>query len=627
MRGLFYISVGWPENGVMKSIFILMRSAVQEIKQISARAVPSRAVRYPIGFKITIPFLILAAIISVGAAYLVYKVVFENIDDRFTNSLLEAGKLSSDWMVHEEERMLETMRLLSHTQGVSQAVLSGNSFNLRDLTFGTTLNKQEEVVEFLDNKGNPVLTMRHQINGKLEDYSYSQGGQAPSPQWPFVDNVLQGVNDPPGNDKFAGMVLDNLGDTFYVAGPLYDDSGNLAGVVLVGKSLPTLVREMRSATLAQITLYNDQGNALATSFPEMTGLSIFQAEIPAIFAHKNTSSMTQDMSKLRSVQEAAIDYMEVIAPWQVRYGQEQGLIGVALPKNFIVSTSQGLRGQIFLLIAGALFMIFVLGVGLSISITRPLIDLMKASLEASKGNLDVRVPPTSNDEVGILTKTFDQMIASLDKSNKDLLSAYDSTLEGWVKALALRDQGTEDHAMRVTIMTVRLASLMGITGQELVNIRRGALLHDIGKVGIPDAILQKPGPLMEEEWKIMKLHPIYAVTMLKPIEFLRAALDIPQYHHEKWDGSGYPKGIKGEEIPLAARLFTVVDVWDALRDNRYYRPSMPEEMVIALLKAESGTHFDPHLVDLFLEHLDEIKVDMAQILLAMNYEQFTLATN
>ena len=611
----------------MKSIFILVRSAVQEIKQISARAVPSRAVRYPIGFKITIPFLILAAIISVGAAYLVYKVVFENIDDRFTNSLLEAGKLSSDWMVHEEARMLETMRLLSHTQGVSQAVLSGNSFNLRDLTFGTTLNKQEEVVEFLDNKGNPVLNMRHQINGKLEDYSYSQGGQAPSPQWPFVDNVLQGVNDPPGNDKFAGMVLDDLGDTFYVAGPLYDDSGNLAGVVLVGKSLPTLVREMRSATLAQITLYNDQGNALATSFPEMTGLSIFQAEIPAIFAHKDTSSLTRDVSKLRSVQEAAIDYMEVIAPWQVRYGQEQGLIGVALPKNFIVSTSQGLREQILLLIAGALFMIFVLGVGLSISITRPLIDLMKASLEASKGNLDVRVQPTSNDEIGILTKTFDQMIASLDKSNKDLMSTYDSTLEGWVKALALRDQGTEDHAMRVTIMSVRLASLMGITGQELVNIRRGALLHDIGKMGIPDAILQKPGPLMEEEWKIMKMHPEYAVTMLKPIEFLRAALDIPEYHHEKWDGSGYPKGIKGEEIPLAARLFTVVDVWDALRDNRYYRPSMPEEMVIALLKAESGTHFDPHLVDFFLEHLDEIKVDMAHILLEMNYEQFTLATN
>jgi HD-GYP domain-containing protein (c-di-GMP phosphodiesterase class II) len=176
-------------------------------------------------------------------------------------------------------------------------------------------------------------------------------------------------------------------------------------------------------------------------------------------------------------------------------------------------------------------------------------------------------------------------------------------------------------------MATRLASLMGITGQELVNIRRGALLHDIGKVGIPDAILQKPGPLMDEEWKIMKMHPEYAVTMLKPIEFLRAALDIPEYHHEKWDGSGYPKGIKGEEIPLVARIFTVVDVWDALRDNRYYRPSMAEEMVIALLKAESGTHFDPRLVDLFLEHLDEIKVDMAQIILAMNYEQYTLATN
>jgi PAS domain S-box-containing protein len=192
------------------------------------------------------------------------------------------------------------------------------------------------------------------------------------------------------------------------------------------------------------------------------------------------------------------------------------------------------------------------------------------------------------------------MFHNLERSNDELSLAYDTTLEGWSKALDLRDQETEGHAQRVTDLTVRLAKCLAVDDEELVHIRRGALLHDIGKMGIPDSILRKPGPLDMAEWEIMRKHPAYAYNLLSSISYLEHALDIPFCHHEKWDGSGYPRGLKGNEIPLAARIFAVVDVWDALRSDRPYRKGWPVDKVREYLSAESGVQFDPRIVDAFL---------------------------
>jgi PAS domain S-box-containing protein len=189
---------------------------------------------------------------------------------------------------------------------------------------------------------------------------------------------------------------------------------------------------------------------------------------------------------------------------------------------------------------------------------------------------------------------------NLQRSNLELQLAYDATIEGWSRALDLREHETETHSGRVTEMTLRLAHAAGINEAELVHIRRGALLHDIGKMGVPDSILLKPGKLTEEEWAVMRRHPQQAYDLLAPITFLRPALDIPYCHHEKWDGAGYPRQLKGDTIPLAARLFAVVDVWDALRSNRPYRQSWPEEKVRDYIRASAGTHFDPGAVELFL---------------------------
>ncbi len=192
-----------------------------------------------------------------------------------------------------------------------------------------------------------------------------------------------------------------------------------------------------------------------------------------------------------------------------------------------------------------------------------------------------------------------EMLENLKRTNRDLAKAYDETIKGWALALELSDRETHGHAERVTELTTQLANAMHITGAPLDHLRRGAFLHDIGKMAMPVSLLTKTGPLTSEEWITMRQHPVIGYSMLSNIEYLKPALDVVLCHHEKWDGSGYPRGLKGEEIPLAARIFAVADVWDALTSKRPYRPAWPESEARNYLAQHSGQHFDPHIIKIF----------------------------
>ena len=198
-----------------------------------------------------------------------------------------------------------------------------------------------------------------------------------------------------------------------------------------------------------------------------------------------------------------------------------------------------------------------------------------------------------------------QLFENLQRTNLDLSLAYEATIEGWSRALDLRDKETEGHTQRVTELTLLIAKQIGLSSEQMAHLRRGALLHDIGKMGIPDAILLKPGALTDEEWEIMRKHPLYAYEMLYPIQYLRPALDIPYCHHEKWDGGGYPRRLKGEEIPLAARIFAVADVWDALISDRPYRSAWTKARALDYIRKQAGKHFDPQVVKVFFEVIEE----------------------
>jgi len=197
-----------------------------------------------------------------------------------------------------------------------------------------------------------------------------------------------------------------------------------------------------------------------------------------------------------------------------------------------------------------------------------------------------------------------EMFDDIQRSNVELDMAYIATLEGWVRALDLRDRAAEGRTQNVTRKTVQLARAMGVSEKDLVHVRRGALLHDIGKIGVPDHILNKSGPLTKKEWELMRMHPLYAYDMLNQIEFLRPALDIPYCHHEKWNGAGYPQGLKAEQIPLAARIFSVIDVWDALNSDRPYRKAWPPKAIHEYVVGQAGECFDPKVVDTWLRVFD-----------------------
>ena len=387
------------------------------------------------------------------------------------------------------------------------------------------------------------------------------------------------------------------GDHLYVSGPILDPQGRLIGVVLVGKSLKTLARQIREATLSQVSLYNPNGRAMATTFLQAQALDNALAT--------NILNQRETRSVLRDLVASDVEYREVLGAWQVRHHTDLGILGVSFAKNFLVRVGQNTWLQVLLSILITLLLVAVIGILVSDRISRPIQNLGKAASLVADGDLTIKVASVGNDEIAVLIQKFNEMVASLARTKGDLVSAYDTTLEGWVKALDLRDEETTGHSQRVAELTVKLARAVAIADMDLGTIRRGALLHDIGKMAIPDGILRKSSALTEDEWKIMRQHPAYAVQMLEGISFLRAATSIPANHHEKWDGTGYQRGLKGEEIPMAARIFAVVDAWDSLLSDRPYRRAVTEEQARQVLKENAGKCFDPSVVEAFFKVLDE----------------------
>jgi adenylate cyclase len=551
-------------------------------------------IRFPIRSKITLPYVGLAVLLAMLAAYIVTKVVLDTIEERFQNSLIETGRLAAEWTVKEEDRLLASLRQVAYTTGVAEAAAAGDAEQLRAIVLPPVINSGLEAVEVLDLNAVSLLSLRHPENSALEEYQASRG-EREFQEWPFVQLVLARQVDDIG-DKYAGVVQAPWGDFFYVSGPILDEDGDLVGVALVGKRLDSITQELRQATLGQTTVYGFDGQPLSTTFLEAAD-PLAAEYVSGILAQQDSNSY------LRNLRITNIDYTEILTSLEARGGQDVAIIGSSLPQTFLVQPSQVTRAQIFGLATLSILLVIGAGVVVANRITKPLLQVVQASSEVAKGNLTVKLETRGNDELATLASAFNEMVTSLDRSNRELMDAYNSTLEGWSKALELRDEDTEGHTQRVTDMTVFLARRMGFTGDDLVQIRRGALLHDIGKMGVPDAILNKPGPLTDEEWEVMRKHPIYAYQMLSPIEYLKPALAIPCCHHERWDGSGYPLGWKGYDIPLPARIFAVVDVWDALRSDRPYRGAWEEERVLEHLKEGKGTHFDPEVVEEFLTML------------------------
>ena len=549
--------------------------------------------------KIALPYVALATLLAFGAALIVTQIVFDTIEERFTNQLVEAGKLASERMVAEENHLLTAMRQLAFSEGIPTAIQESNESKLRDLAFGTTVNNQLEAVEFIDLSGNLILSMYHKKGGLIEEYDFLTGDQSPLIDHDFVNKVVTKTTDGLG-DKYSDLVETRKGLYFLVAGPVIDSQNKLIGVVVVGTSLDTLARQLREETLAQITFYDPQGNVLSSTFSTPSPLT--PEFTKSLFEQQDTISFERETT--RSVEQSYLGYRELLGVWEGRGDVDLGVLGVSLGESFIISTTTTTRFQIIVLGATTLLLVLFFGISVSLLLTKPIMALVNAAKKVASGDYRVKVEPTSRDEIALLSRTFNEMIESINDSRLMILNSYDNTLEGWSNALELRDHETSGHSQRVTNLMKSMMDALGIDGETRVNYQRGVLLHDIGKMGIPDSILNKPGPLDVKERQIMQQHPMYAIEMLKNIEFLKPSLSIPYSHHERWDGTGYPLGLKGEEIPLEARIFAIVDVWDAITSDRPYRNSMSKEEAIQTIRNGNGTQFDPKLVDVFLKIVD-----------------------
>jgi HD-GYP domain-containing protein (c-di-GMP phosphodiesterase class II) len=529
--------------------------------------------------------------------------VFDTIEERFTNQLLETGKIASEWIVKEEDKLLETLRLVAHTSGTAEAVEDKNAELLREISFPILLNASVEALEILDEDGVSILSLRHRKGGLLEEYDVSRGDSS-FQSWGNVNQVLNQQIDHIG-DKYAGFALAEWGEYLYVTGPIFDQNQELAGVILIGDSLDKIAQGIRETTLSQVTIYDLEGREITTTLLEPAA-PLDKEVARGIVTRQDDESYFQEFSS------ANIAYQEVVAPFEVRSGADVGILGTSLAKTFLVQTSNITRFQIFAFATTAFLIIIAAGLFIADRFTKPLLKVVDASSQVAAGNLDISVPPSGNDEITELANSFNEMVSSLQRSESELIrahdetiQAYDRTIEGWCKALELRDNVTEGHTQRVTELTILIAREMGIAEEELVHIRRGALMHDMGKMAIPDSILKKPSTLSDEEWLEMRKHPSYAYDMLRPISYLSPSLAIPYCHHEKWDGSGYPRGLKEGEIPIEARIFAIADVWDALRSDRPYRKAVPVETVLKYIEENKEQHFDPDVVDAFLIIYDE----------------------
>jgi HAMP domain-containing protein len=554
-----------------------------------------KRLKLPLRIKISLPYLVLTLGLGAFAAFIALRILFSTVENRFNNQLLEAGKISHEWMVNLESSILENIRLIANIEDIDSSITQLDLNSLRDFLYPIALNAEIDSVIMLDPDGLQLIGMNHVDGMGIEVYDIDINPTDYS-SFEVVEKIRQYSADGIG-DKYAGFFDSPVQKIMYIGGPIINDEGLLLGIILAGEYADSIKTDMRASTLSQVTIYDNDGRVISSSF------------FPPFNLEKEIASTINigesDLAPLRDFVAYEIEYGEVLSPLIVRGSKEIGILGNALPKNFLLNSPVDTQVQILVYIVFAVALSLIIGFVISKLVSRPIMQIINASKSISRGDYSVSVDTSTGDEIEYLANSFNQMVTSIKNSKDEILNAYDNSLIGWTQALALRDKETEGHCQRVAEYTVRLAKKIGYPEEEIDNLYRGALLHDIGKMGVPDNILLKPGKLDDQEWVIMKQHPGFAFEFLKNISFLESSVEIPFYHHEKWDGSGYPKCIMGEEIPLSARLFAIVDVWDALNSDRAYRKAMEKDEIYKIIREGKGSHFDPDLVDPFLNLLDE----------------------
>jgi class 3 adenylate cyclase/CheY-like chemotaxis protein len=444
-----------------------IEKAIRANQTTAPSLLPARAtlpkVRMSMRVKITFPYVLLAMMFAVAAAFLVSRYVLESMRDRFVVQLIDTGKITADWMVQEESRLLETLRLVANTEGLPEAILAADTAQVQDIVLPIAVNYQEEAIEILNASGESVLSLYHRTGGNIDEYDAIQSVDTLAFQ-PFVQHVVQGRIDDRG-DKYAGLVNIPMGDYFFISGPIQDDEGKLAGIILVGNSLNRLVRQIREDTLAHATIYTLDGHPIVTT----TLLNGTNHPLPTDLAVRLLQN--QDMeSPVREIQVASSSYAEILGPWEVRGGQDLGIIGTSLAQNFITRPSLVTRFQAIGVVLVAVLGVILLGIYLAHQIISPLSRVVQASVQVAKGNLEVKVPSQGNDEVMVLAHAFNYMVTGLQEGSiyRDLLGRTVSpeVREAMRQSFASGDLRLEGQSAEATVLMSDIRGFTSLSEKE-----------------------------------------------------------------------------------------------------------------------------------------------------------------
>jgi putative nucleotidyltransferase with HDIG domain len=545
-----------------------------------------------IRWKIILPYAFLSIVLAVVATYLVTRLVTGSLAERFDNQLAEAGRVTADAVVRQEREHLEIVRAVAFTEGVADSIRAEDEKRLEDLVEPIAVNATVERLEVLDAQGQRVKTLSLSDGGEAH---YQELNDDDEPAiWPLVGQILQGDVDELG-DKYAQIVETSEGFVFYTAGPVFEND-ELVGVVLVGTSVDSFVKQAKTEALADITVYDFQGNPLNSSFARPDDASSDEARLDI-----GGAVLEEAISGASAVREQRTlwgrGYDLLYGRLEVR-DQVVGLYSVGLSTDFIFSAGTTTRMQMTLLFGVGMTAVLAVGLFLARLLTQPLLRLVRTARLVASGDLTARSKVKSRDEIGALASSFDEMTEKLQRQHL-------ASIRTLASAIDARDPYTLGHSVRVGHLASMLGSHLGLDKKTLVQIEIGGYLHDIGKIGIRDAILLNPNQLTAEERQTINEHPRIGLSILQPADLSREVIEFVQGHHERLDGSGYPEGLEGEQISIIARIAAVADMYDALTSGRPYREPATSEEALALLCAEAGKLLDPRVVDALAAVLPE----------------------
>jgi putative nucleotidyltransferase with HDIG domain len=546
-----------------------------------------RFARLPLRYKIAAPFLVLVLFVGAVGTAIITAQFTSATAEQFNGNLLRAGMLANDHLALLEAERLSQLRAAANTVGVPEAVSGGDRQTLERLLTPIAGNAQPAVLTLrvLDRLGGPLLSVRS-----------SDAGDDPIPadyrDEAAVLSALVGRTDAWG-DKYVFLRPEAGRLMVYWAGPVRA-GGQVVGAILLGEPVIAITEGIRASRASELAVYDTAGRVVSSS---LSGLPDLGSDVKQRITADRPVRVTQDLS--------GHPYWLLVSDWTMR-GRPAGYLAVGLNAEGLRAELAHIRLLLALLLAAAALLALLLGVALARYVTRPLEQLVVSMHVVSAGDLSHRAPTGQPDEIGYLATTFNQMVGSLQRQRGEREETYFASLEALARAIDARDTYTYEHSARVAAIGLEIAAEMHLPADELTALRRGGLLHDIGKLGVEDHILRKSGPLNDQEWEAIKRHPVIGYDMLKDVPFLAPSLAGIRHHHERWDGDGYPDRLKGEAIPLAVRILSVADAFDAITSDRPYRTSFSLQFALQAIVSGAGTQFDPVVVKAFQSRADRI---------------------